>query len=370
VLTTFRLPAALVGLAAIAELMMQVETTGIHASDLTITRVDDPTPDGCAIDDCSLREAIIAANTEAGANTIHVRPGTYTLSIQGRYDDAAARGDLDITDDLILAGSAREASVVTAGGSAAAIEDRVFDVMSGVSAQLERLTIRDAFFHFPPHDCGGGIRNRGDLILADVLVANNVMRGDGGGICNEGTLRVADSIISGNCACLAGRGGGLFSAGTTEVVDTTISRNIADFAGGGVGGSNITIRSSLITDNEIRYGTGGGGVSIDNSGTIINTTISGNRSTIQFGNLGLGLGGGPVADAVKVTGCIAAKVVGQIGTRSWRLWATMVAPRRPTHCSTAARLSTRAITTLARGRISAGPRGLWMVTGTDWRSVT
>ncbi len=59
---------------------------------------------------CSLREAIINANNNntsgsidcvsgaAGVDEIVLPAGTYTLSIAGRSEDAAATGDLDITD--------------------------------------------------------------------------------------------------------------------------------------------------------------------------------------------------------------------------------------------------------------------------------
>jgi len=49
--------------------------------DYTPTRFDDPTPNGCQPADCSLREAIIAAEDTMGANTIHAPAGTYTLSL-------------------------------------------------------------------------------------------------------------------------------------------------------------------------------------------------------------------------------------------------------------------------------------------------
>ena len=38
-----------------------------HAASFTVTRTDDPAPDGCTPGDCSLREAIIDANAAPGA---------------------------------------------------------------------------------------------------------------------------------------------------------------------------------------------------------------------------------------------------------------------------------------------------------------
>src|SRR5215207_8242142 len=59
--------------------------------------------------DCSLREAIMAANTDTtidrclagpGVNTLVVPVGLYTLGLAGAHEDSTATGDLDITDDL------------------------------------------------------------------------------------------------------------------------------------------------------------------------------------------------------------------------------------------------------------------------------
>src|SRR5438477_2847876 len=53
----------------------------------------------------SLRGAISAANALAGADTILLPVGTYTLTILGNEEQANATGDLDILDDLTIIGS-------------------------------------------------------------------------------------------------------------------------------------------------------------------------------------------------------------------------------------------------------------------------
>src|SRR6476659_7405656 len=61
--------------------------------------------------DCSLREAIQAANTDSavdacpagsGADTIQLLAGTYTLSIVGANEDMNQTGDLDILGNLTI----------------------------------------------------------------------------------------------------------------------------------------------------------------------------------------------------------------------------------------------------------------------------
>jgi CSLREA domain-containing protein len=67
------------------------------ASAYSVTRFDDPAPNGCNVGDCSLREAIIAANASTSVpDTISLPPGIYTLTRAGANEDAAATGDLDI----------------------------------------------------------------------------------------------------------------------------------------------------------------------------------------------------------------------------------------------------------------------------------
>src|SRR5215211_81227 len=55
--------------------------------------------------DCTLRAAIQEANELAGADTVSIPAGTYALTIEGAGEDAAASGDLDITEALTITGA-------------------------------------------------------------------------------------------------------------------------------------------------------------------------------------------------------------------------------------------------------------------------
>jgi len=63
-------------------------STIAHAASFVVTKTAD-TADGTCDADCSLREAIIAANAAAGDDIITVLAGTYTLTIAGTGEDAA-----------------------------------------------------------------------------------------------------------------------------------------------------------------------------------------------------------------------------------------------------------------------------------------
>ncbi len=62
---------------------------------------------------------------------INVYAGTYTLTIAGTAEDAAATGDLDITEDIIINGSASSATIID--GNAI---DRVFDVLGAAGGGI------------------------------------------------------------------------------------------------------------------------------------------------------------------------------------------------------------------------------------------
>ena len=98
---------------------------------------------------CSLREAITAANNDAasgstvgecpagsGDDTITLPAGSYTLSLVGATEDANATGDLDITDHLTITGASPSTTLID-GGSI----DRVLHITTGATVQLNSVTI-------------------------------------------------------------------------------------------------------------------------------------------------------------------------------------------------------------------------------------
>ncbi|MDW8212484.1 MAG: CSLREA domain-containing protein, partial [Roseiflexaceae bacterium] len=78
-----------------------VSPTSAQGDPLIVTKTAD-TNDGVCDTDCSLREAMIIANTLPGPDTIILPAGTYTLTIAGAGENAATTGDLDITDSVTI----------------------------------------------------------------------------------------------------------------------------------------------------------------------------------------------------------------------------------------------------------------------------
>src|SRR5438094_10032224 len=88
---------------------------------------------------CTLRAAVQEANALPGADTIMLPAGTYVLTVGGasaRCEDAAAKGDLDITDDVTIIGAGAPITIIDGNGI-----DRVFDVAA--QANIRGVTIRN-----------------------------------------------------------------------------------------------------------------------------------------------------------------------------------------------------------------------------------
>ena len=147
--------------------------------------------DGFCDADCSLREAIIAANETELHDTILLPSGTYTLTLAGSGEDEGLTGDLDIRNGLTIIGDGPETTTIDAGGLTGG-PDRVFDIHSitigayNVDFTSLAITGGRAWGHQ-----GGGIRNKWvDLVLHNSSVRANSAK-DGGGIYSQfGRLRL------------------------------------------------------------------------------------------------------------------------------------------------------------------------------------
>jgi CSLREA domain-containing protein len=277
------------------------------ATTFPVTKTDD-TDDGTCDPDCSLREAIDAANTNPGADDVPVPAGTYLLTL----------GQLVVSDDLSIAGAGQADTILDGNAS-----DRVFEIQYGIVAEISGVTIQNGY----NTGSGGGILNDGDLTLTNSTVSGNYASGwgaggggiynnpggyltltnsrvsgntaqgscwedcyggYGGGIHNWGNLTLTNSTVSGNNAVFGGYGGGIWNRGGLTLTDSTVSGNYAGFRGGGIfswGGSTLT--NSTLSGNSAPYGGG-----IFNHGgndylTLTNSTVSGNTATTPVGGGGI-----------------------------------------------------------------------------------
>ena len=88
------------------------------------------TNDGTCNADCSLREAVVAANTAGGADMITFTPnGTHQLTIDlAGTENASTEGDLDVTQALTVVGNGTANTIVTAGTTTANGIDKIFSI--------------------------------------------------------------------------------------------------------------------------------------------------------------------------------------------------------------------------------------------------
>lgn len=178
---------------------------------------------------CTVRAAIQEANAGAGAQSIAIPAGTYTLSLIGAGEDAAATGDLDITSEMTIAGAGAATIIDTASGW----DDRIFEVKSGADLTLSQVKLEGGNL---ASGGGGGIDvdQGGTLDLSGSLLMNNVVQnGNGGGILSSGDTTIFDTQILGNQTTVGG-GGGIFLGGTgvLEITQSVVRDNSAANGGG------------------------------------------------------------------------------------------------------------------------------------------
>ena len=137
---------------------------------------------------CTLRAAIQESNASVGAQTVAVPSGTYQLSVFGTDEDLAAKGDLDVVDDLTLAGDGAATTILDAGDI-----DRALPVPGTVNFRLSDVTVRNGFTWAQ----GGGLYNyRGHVTLFRSTVESNEAGASGGGVFNQGWMTVEGSSIT------------------------------------------------------------------------------------------------------------------------------------------------------------------------------
>ncbi|MEX0800109.1 MAG: choice-of-anchor Q domain-containing protein [Dehalococcoidia bacterium] len=282
------------------------------AATITVTTTDDElNADG----DCSLREAIQAANTDsavdactagAGDDIIDLPAGTYTLTIAGAGEDANATGDLDIFLNVTINGTGAATTIIDGNDL-----DRVFHNAGGGAVQMTGLTIQNG--NAPSPNSGGGILNVGTLTLDDSAVSGNTAFQSGGGIQTSGILTLNDSTVSGNSA--QGQGAGIGNIGSATVNNSTISGNTGAPQGGGIFHQNaggLTISSSTITGNSTNGIYNFGSVNAKNTivanntgNECLNATVSAGHNLSSDSSCGFSAGGdledtdpllGPLAD--------------------------------------------------------------------------
>jgi VCBS repeat-containing protein len=264
-------------------LALLVLTLPLHAVEMQIEGPQDSLAGAPTINHCTLRKAILNANTDSapypqcqagsGADEIVFNfPGQITTQIAGINEDAGLTGDYDITQSLTITGHP-DGTIIDANDL-----DRLFHInplnTPGVVVTLRNLHIRN----------GTGLGSAGCILMSG------------------GTLNLENVTISG-CHVNGGDGGAiLMSAGTVNIVNSTISGNTAAHYGAVVNdGGTLNITNSTITNNSSGFSNLTGGIR-----TLGTTTL---RSSIVAGNAGNDM---PNLDGTFTS--LGYNIIGELGT--------------------------------------------------------
>lgn len=251
-------------------LILLLAAAPVRAIDITVDILGDPEPNGCTPGHCSLREAVILANSLAGPDRILLpaTPGVpLQLTIPGAGENASATGDLNVLDDLEIIGTGADTTVLVQ-----TIADRV--LQTSMTAD-RRLVLRGLTVQGGRSFEGGALRASSRVTIEDAAFVGNSVTQYGGAISLSAAydpsiaeprlvlrrVRFEDNVAT---QVNNGLGGALYAT-------TTI-----------VGAPFILIEDSRFIDNEGK--SGGGAIAlrgISNSGgdvTIRRTTFNGNRA--------------------------------------------------------------------------------------------
>ena len=275
-----RLCARAVGLGCILSAILAAPAL---ANTYKVTRTDDPTPGTCAPSDCSLREAINAAQDNPGADTIQLKRGkTYTLTMPAGGDLASLliyrNGPLTITGHA-----------ATINGNGVVTANRVFEIGGSTAVTLKGVTVEGGIVS----SYGGGIDVEAGStlnVVSGAINGNTSQNSGGGGIYNNGgTVTLHRVNVEGNQGAISAGGGiDTGSNGTTTIYDSRFFDNHID-GGGAALGSTSNAQVTVIR-SQLTYNTAGdnGGAVYDSGGAhydFVNTTINNNTAPNNGGGI-------------------------------------------------------------------------------------
>jgi CSLREA domain-containing protein len=237
------------------------------------------TADGTGGPDCTLRDAITAANSNTPVGGCNAGHGADTIdfSVSGQINLGTTLPA--VASDLTIDGTSQ--SIIVSGQGTT----RVLEVGADASLTLDGLTIADGVAAN-----AGGVLNSGTLLVTNSTLSGNRTEnfGNGGGIWNTagGILTVEDSTFSGNGPPEGTEpltlGAGVYNDGEALVENSTFSDNDADHGGGIFDAGRLTVRDSTFTRNSA----GEGGAIHDIAAatlSIANSSFVGNFTTVGSG---------------------------------------------------------------------------------------
>ncbi|MEZ4592421.1 MAG: Ig-like domain-containing protein [Chloroflexota bacterium] len=243
------------------------QTKPAYAAVITVnTSADEYNNDG----DCSLREAIMAANADTAVDAC--TPGSNHDEIQFSLSTPAiitlTLGQIVIeTDPLTLTGPGSDQLTISGNNGA-----RIFDIATGIPVTLTNLTLQNG----RAATAGGAVRSGGNLVISDAVLRHNSANADGGALSVTGNLTLTNTEVLSNTA--SGEGGGVKVTGEMGVVNGRFQNNQSGSYGGGIhANTNLTINGTQFVSNTAALYAGG--VWAWANATIVNATFDHNSAT-------------------------------------------------------------------------------------------
>jgi Carboxypeptidase regulatory-like domain/Domain of unknown function (DUF4214) len=326
---------------------------GALALSLVVNHSDDIAPRGTGVtcitaasSDCTLREAIIKANANAGSNITFAAvtngvPITLALANSGGVnEDASLTGDLDVTATVTINGNGAANTIIQAGTTNANGIDKVFGLnpicTTSVNVSIDGVTIRNGRNTQPAPSAdfshtGGGLdfcapAGSASLSITNSNITDNTdVNAYGGGLDIDssagwnGTVTLTNDLFQNNKTIgtvFISTGGAINDRGSAQTLNITncqfINNSTASQVGNGAGinirqinGGSVNIHNSLFSGNTA--GGNGGAIGVDDTddangatpvqtltidqSTIIKNNISGNVSGGSSGGGGLYING-------------------------------------------------------------------------------
>lgn len=283
------------------------------SSSLVVNSTADTSDGACSADNCTLREAVdaanaLTANASAPTATISFAPKLFgtpqTISlVQSNFNQSG----LFVTGRMNIVGpGATRLSIGAPDGC------RQLEIAGTASVTLSGVTLSGGN---PFAGRGGAILSAGTLDLADCTLQNNTAGGGaGGGIYSTGTLSLRACTLTGNSEGTSGfanlnpdttfGGGAIYNGGALSVKDSTLSGNF-DSAGdsgaigtGSAGGGALFNAGTALIENSTLAGNGtsrAGGAILSRSAralSVVSCTLSNNSALNDIYGQTFGAGGG------------------------------------------------------------------------------
>lgn len=254
---------------------------------LTVTKTVD-TNDGVCDADCSLREAVHAANVATTDDSIEFSPSAFgaftTITLSLGEIPVESRGH------LVINGTGASHLTITSN-----LTSRIFNLFRAQNFFSSTVTINNmtiAAGHSGPNATGGCIENdEVALTINNSIVRDCTATAGGGGIYSEfGPLVINNSAFTGNSSA----GGGAIKGGAASSEDTGIVINNSTFAGNfvinnGDGGAiatqaGFTRLTNVTIASNIAQGAGGGIISgLNGSYIVLKNCIVAQNTSVQLG---------------------------------------------------------------------------------------